>query len=1373
MARRSTTRKRSKASKKRVANRKRAPARNDRAKKQKTAGARKKRTVAGGSATAGGMNFQAAVTAIAAIQLARGVALRWLDGVVEDIPAALYAETGGAGDDIKIQFRNDTVAEAQIKRGLAAGARLWEPLIGLSKAINTGKISYGVLVVSPTSSRTIRDQFARDIVRIGEGRTDNLSALAKQFVAKLSALAIPVAAVCDRLRIVTINALEYDAASIAAAHAELAHICRDEGKIRAAWDRLYRDAALLIENRGRRTAPTVLRILQSEGIELKAGPQLSPVALVEKLTRWTGDTAATFSILGAERPLEVDKSWIPLKVAVRENEASEAVGLVEALSQYHNSGNSDRRSRDVFDGETIGRFIRHTVVVAGPGMGKSVLQKKLARCYSAEGYAVLRVSLASIAIRMRSYGRSFAESMFELGLDGFDVPASEVVKAGIADWVLLFDGLDECGVDQESVAQGIHDYVAGHPHCRVVVTTRPVGYRSTLLRAWRHYEIVPLDSTNAKAHLGDLIADIAPVGSPLAGNARDIAGDALKSRNVESVVARSPLLLGMAAVILARGRTLGRSKAELYGRMFELIDHLPNTRNPEPPATPSVLHRFLNVLGWNMVANPTAQTTQLATLCVEVLSGELGIPPLGARELVDKCADYWQAAGTIERVRHGDQETLTFIHKTFGEFSAARFLVATEPSEQRLILATVLAEEAWVEVLTFAGSLGAADLVTSSFLSNLTNTTPGVALLNRALALAADAEPPPNVEIRQDLLKAAFSYLSFDRPSWGHSVGEALIGVAERFPTEVGPFAAVHLIGEHAWTRVASWTCAVISGPAFYSLDELIKQLEVIPTLADAGFRSTLGGFVEFGGGNLQILQRFIIAATEAILDRCPAEQADKILPPVVSQEKLYTWGGMQQMTELMRRKNKKYPLHTSALDRAWTSNIVGSKEYNAAQRVAYRKMLEALLNLSTASIEKSDEKDSTQLLHMSAFIHLIKFLESPLYDMWGWGQSYDVAAVQEVFRGIVGITPVDRTQLLSDAEKMLARLESLRDEDVFNIWHSVVAVDVPEFFEEKAKDLNLNYELLESALYHRSSWLVQLALYLYILAGDPSHVKSAVVRLLEKGNNLTLSAAAYLAEKLGTKQATDFACDRLKKPLVSGCEHLFHLLSRLKPRPDEAVLAAISNGLLTGDEDTAVAAATLANELENPSAVHLLPIIARGYDHWFKHEKPYPTAGGVIPKSPRGRLLLTRLKIEPPTVESLFNYAADPRSDVVDIATKAMVQALAESPEARASFTDAIMGSRPSPRLLREALQSQVPFAAPEVQSLCRLLEADDPRLRYAALGLLCEPYLAKERAVALAKLRLSDTELDIREGAHRALERLSAPLPLPVIHATPVGQA
>ena len=81
--------------------------------------------IAGGSATGSGINFQVAVTAIAAVHVAIGERMNWLDGIVNDTPTALAVETGGAGDDLAITFIDGSVAEIQIKRGLTRGSRLW------------------------------------------------------------------------------------------------------------------------------------------------------------------------------------------------------------------------------------------------------------------------------------------------------------------------------------------------------------------------------------------------------------------------------------------------------------------------------------------------------------------------------------------------------------------------------------------------------------------------------------------------------------------------------------------------------------------------------------------------------------------------------------------------------------------------------------------------------------------------------------------------------------------------------------------------------------------------------------------------------------------------------------------------------------------------------------------------------------------------------------------------------------------------------------------------------------------------------------------------------------------------------------------------
>ena len=132
-----------------------------------------KMNVWGGSAAGGGFNFQACVSAIAAVHLARGVAIGWLKDVTVDIPISLLAETGGPGDDIRLEFQDGSVAEIQAKRKIRIGAKFWEILLKLAIDINCGTISYGVLAVCPNSSGTIRDGLAKDVIRMGQGRQDD------------------------------------------------------------------------------------------------------------------------------------------------------------------------------------------------------------------------------------------------------------------------------------------------------------------------------------------------------------------------------------------------------------------------------------------------------------------------------------------------------------------------------------------------------------------------------------------------------------------------------------------------------------------------------------------------------------------------------------------------------------------------------------------------------------------------------------------------------------------------------------------------------------------------------------------------------------------------------------------------------------------------------------------------------------------------------------------------------------------------------------------------------------------------------------------------------------------------------------------------
>jgi hypothetical protein len=335
-------------------------------------------TGGGGAAASGGFDFQAAVTAIALTHTLSGSALGWLEGIVLDIPTEVAAETGGAGDDLRLTFSSGEVAEAQIKKGLRGGNELQGVLEALARGLRAGDIHYGVLVIDPNSSRTIGHAVAADIVRLADGPATKLSTQAKRFRQWLDTNGMDVRQTCARLRIVTIPAIAGDSEAVRTSLAHLARVCARSVDAQAAWDRLYREAHLIMARSGSRNLSTVASVLRSAGLVLSSDPSGGPSAILERLCGWTLATTAEYSILGVSKPLPMDAAWLPLTAAVTDQDEETAVAdLGAALARYH-QGPGHRKETESCDATTIARFRRLAVVCAGPGSGKTTLLKRLA-----------------------------------------------------------------------------------------------------------------------------------------------------------------------------------------------------------------------------------------------------------------------------------------------------------------------------------------------------------------------------------------------------------------------------------------------------------------------------------------------------------------------------------------------------------------------------------------------------------------------------------------------------------------------------------------------------------------------------------------------------------------------------------------------------------------------------------------------------------------------------------------------------------------------------------------------------------------------------------------------------------------------------------
>jgi len=1304
----------------------------------------------GGAATGGGMNFQAAVSAIAYVYMLRGQQLSWLEKVAEDVPITIDAETGGAGDDIQLRLKSGEIVEVQVKKGLQSGDQLWNPLINLAKAINNNVINYGVLIVSPTSSKTIRENLAKDIERLGNGRGDNLSDIATKLVNKLKGLNLPIS--CSCIRIQTINALAENQDGIRLARSELTHLCADQTQINLAWNTLYKDASILIEQRGRRDVSSVLRLLHTEGIKLAENKLTAPMLLLKKLSDWTFETHATFSIFGVQKKLPTDKAWIPLHAVVQDQAKIKTEDLADALKKYQTweSRSFDRDAIKV-DPETLARFVTRVILIGGPGMGKTTLLKRIARRYSEERIPVLHVKLIKVMQRMMQAGSSFEEAIFDLGLDGSGITSAEARQSAFPNWLLLCDGLDECGRQQEEVAAGVARFVAGHSDCRVLVTTRPVGYDTAHFSDWRHYYLAPLESSSASTYLATLVSASAPEGSLLPDNklAYNVCSAELKQDKTHKIVARTPLLLGLAASIIVRGGHLGVSKERLFEQIFDLIDDAPNARIPEPPAAVVLLQRYLDMLGWHITAQPLNRIDRTLERCAEDIIRETGNLPLKDRADAETYLCYWQDVGMIERIGHGYDETLSFIHKSFGEFAAARHLGSMSSEEQRTTIINIIDAVEWAEVIRFAALLGLADIIGEVLISNEMVNSKNVKRISLAIELVAAANPSPKPALREKIINEAFRVVCSNRRLQAFEVGKQLLAGSRRFPEEIGPLARKLLNHKQPWTYSIAWAIAVTAGTDYYPVDNLAEALQTSIDIIGPSIRSSLGGGIILGQDNEhELLESFTLNVLLVLLEQPPSELTDSIILYAI-ENSLNTIGFWIKAQELLLSKGKTNIVKKLNEKDNYPNFLEPPEGYRKAEWIAYEAIFDAL---EAHEIAVKDDSQPKSLLHFSAFLEASHFGKMPVSDIWAWTQPFDKAATRETFKGLIALSGIDLELLRSEAQQAKAYLRTSPN----SLYKIITDVDPPKINWNKANSLDLDNKLIENALFHPSRWIVWIAANLIENMLSPPELKLLIQRLFKNGNGHTLRAACGIAAELKQEQSLKLVFERLSNPLVHGCEYLFKLLPDFNLQWGDELSDVLVTGL-KGEVKIAVEAAQLAANIAKPGQVDLANLITEAFDYWLEHEKPYPTKGGVIPLSPRAKLLETLFKIRPPSYIELKQYTADSRSDVKDIAKDKLINWLGSPDSPRLQILNDIDIEELAPHILGKALKAMVPLSSEELALWERLLSSNNPEIRFGAMSLLHQDYLDPAGIKNYAQAMTKDDEQQIREQAYRILDGLN----------------
>jgi hypothetical protein len=743
-----------------------------------------------GSGGGGGYEYQARATAYVAVNILTQQKLDWIDEA-DDIPVSVAVETGGPGDDLAITLQNGIIIELQAKHGLQKN-KLWEPIIKLAHGLQENPSLYGVLLTDSTASKVIREELAKDLHRLGQGRRDGLKTITQELQQKLSESNI--SSEPDLFRRLSIRVLDLDDGlpNSASACMMLSQVLENKNQASTVWKIFWGEGLNLITNRGRRDATAWARLLSNESIQLASDKQ-NPAVISEIYRTWLQETTSHLIVPGIGEKFSMQSDWLSLRA-----------------KQYNDE-------QKPFNAKFIPELYRWSIVAGEPGSGKSTFTKYLAYHLASSGKTVLRVRLSSICKLLGN--DEFENAILRDAVGNSSLSLEQAQFALNTPDYLLADGLDECGDNLAVISEKLRNWSTGHSTTRIIVTTR-IDSEPEYLPGWQLLKLLPLEDSDiikfAKRLLGELFDETK-------------FQSWLQTSEITSLAAKNPLLLGFLIQIFREYNQPIQNRAELYEKIINLAYKQPlQDKEPISLEEPTA-KRILEIVGWELLNSPQCSESHLWNIVDEKLEVELDIQSLKAQNQAKQGVLFWEQRSILERIKIGCDDVMIFVHSTICEYNAGRYAYRMKSDDFCQWLTEVNQNYLWREsIFFFVAELGAVESIIHHLLQldnrEVVNSNE---ILLAAQILQKSTDPP--IQLVKQVVERLKNGLESPTQSIVFKTAETLFSLSLNAPELIGTVSQPYLLHSQSWTRLAAITLSLGSGnKCAVDLNEIEEQIDKI-----------------------------------------------------------------------------------------------------------------------------------------------------------------------------------------------------------------------------------------------------------------------------------------------------------------------------------------------------------------------------------------------------------------------------------------------------------------------------------------------------------------------------------------------------------------